>query len=348
MPKQITLDDIKNFNIRDWYGYCGCAREILTHLNHEKDLPFALKTHPQSLVQISFDGKNTLIESPSPTSDYSVAFVQENERADFYAIKRGKKSPVMDSMLIYRIAKTVIQRIPNQTNRVDQLPEGLLEPIGTHQLDILWSEDGLKSALLINGRFHAVYDFESLTGFCRSTGCQVMNYGFKTCHKWSDSAMNYFTAQPQEQHSSSPSSLARPTASDLRDLFLKNYFKPTLKAHGYRANGLDFFKERNEVFTMISFQNSAYSTQCQRRFSIHFGLVKKSEILDLDPKKLTFHNIGRDSHFGIDTFLPKNRTENPYRDGHYYLIERDDDLSDFTQEFKTDFEEHILPALERL
>ena len=324
MKSSVTLEDIKRFKVSgDEDGFCGCIRDLLTDPGMSQAQPLNLKFHPNFITETMSEPKDLLIESESPTSDYSVVFVHERGgRADFYAIKRGKKSPVLDSMLIYRITK----------------------PWGSYALEILWSEDGLKSALLMNGKFHAVYDFEALTGFCRTTGCQVMNYGFKTCRKWADHAMNSFISDPKDHFPI----VSRPTAADLRDHFLKEYLKPTLKTHGYKGNRLDFFKELKDVFTMVSFQNSAYSTQCERRFSLHLGVIKKTEMTDQDPKKLSFHSVGRNSHYGVDNFLSKERKENPYRDGQYYLIKRDDSITDFVKEFRTDFEDFILPTLERL
>jgi len=60
------------------------------------------------------------------------------------------------------------------------------------KIEIVWSDDGLKSGLLINGYFHAVFDFEARRGYCR-TGFPPSNKRWtKHENDWSDGALDLF------------------------------------------------------------------------------------------------------------------------------------------------------------
>jgi hypothetical protein len=69
--------------------------------------------------------------------------------------------------------------------------QDILDPSVSVKLEILWSEDGLKSCLAINGFKHAVFDFESRKAWCRSN-YPPPDRKFTKSHKWSDEALAPF------------------------------------------------------------------------------------------------------------------------------------------------------------
>jgi hypothetical protein len=59
-------------------------------------------------------------------------------------------------------------------------------------VQLVWSGDGLKAALVINRYPHAVFDFEARRGFCR-TGFPPPNPNWCTNdHAWDDMALELF------------------------------------------------------------------------------------------------------------------------------------------------------------
>jgi hypothetical protein len=88
--------------------------------------------------------------SDSPSSRFSAVFEDDGETAYFYAYDRGKSTqPILDALHIYNV-------------------QNVIDRDGDSEAQIIWSPDGLKAGLLINGRLYALLDFESQRGYCRS------------------------------------------------------------------------------------------------------------------------------------------------------------------------------------
>jgi hypothetical protein len=66
------------------------------------------------------------------------------------------------------------------------------------EVEILWSNDGFKSALLINHYPHAVFDFSAKRGYCRTdfpNSPRRKDGGWqKDTHRWDDAVMRKFRA----------------------------------------------------------------------------------------------------------------------------------------------------------
>jgi hypothetical protein len=62
-------------------------------------------------------------------------------------------------------------------------------------ISILWSADGMKCALLINGYAHAAFDFSAKRGFCRTNFPNLPNTPSgcwdSSDHHWSDEAIGW-------------------------------------------------------------------------------------------------------------------------------------------------------------
>jgi hypothetical protein len=135
-----------------------------------KDAAMSSQTHLSEMIII---GNPISLECPSPQTSFAVIFEDEGETGYFYGLNlENKKQPVMDSLHIYDV-------------------RDLLDPNVSVQVDIFWSEDGLKSRLEINGFPHAVFDFESRKAYCR-TNYPRPDRRFTNSHQWSDEALDLF------------------------------------------------------------------------------------------------------------------------------------------------------------
>ncbi len=117
-------------------------------------------------------GVPLLLESNSPAEPFAVFFEDEGDTGYFYALNVEFDQPIVDALHIYNVANVTDKDIPSK-------------------VQIAWSSDGLKSALLINDYVHAVFDFESERGYCR-TGFPPIDNWSKQGHEWSDAAIELF------------------------------------------------------------------------------------------------------------------------------------------------------------
>ena len=100
-------------------------------------------------------GDGTILESASPTHANSAFFEDDGDTGYFYAIDLDRIEParsdnmILDAVHIYNVA-TVSDRDRESS------------------LSIVWSDDGMKCALLINGYPHGAFDFGAKRGYCRT------------------------------------------------------------------------------------------------------------------------------------------------------------------------------------
>lgn len=94
-------------------------------------------------------GEDVFIESNSPENSYGVIFEDDGDTAYFYAIETapGKQEPrILDALHIYEA-----QNLPEEKK--------------SSKLVIVWSRDWLKTALVLDGLCHAIFDFEKQAGY---------------------------------------------------------------------------------------------------------------------------------------------------------------------------------------
>lgn len=122
-------------------------------------------------------GAGVLVGSDAPGQPYSVFFEDEGDTGYFYALdlnRTGQGDPIVDAVHIY-----------NVTSVVDRDRDSILA--------IVWSDDGLKCALLINGHPHAAFDFALRRGYCRTNfpnfGTTASDAWSTADHSWSDKAV---------------------------------------------------------------------------------------------------------------------------------------------------------------
>jgi hypothetical protein len=61
------------------------------------------------------------------------------------------------------------------------------------KVELVWSEDDKKAALLINRYPHAIFDFEAKRGYCRTGFPEPSKDGWtQYSHEWDDIAENLF------------------------------------------------------------------------------------------------------------------------------------------------------------
>lgn len=117
-------------------------------------------------------GEPAVVEAHSPCSHYLVVFEDDGNSGYLYGLDTHRKdNPVVDALHIYDVAGwTGHQR---------------------SQFRLGWSRDGLKAILTIDGHPHAIFDFESQCGYCR-TGFPPIKQWSARGHEWDDAAIDLF------------------------------------------------------------------------------------------------------------------------------------------------------------
>ncbi|AIR91021.1 DUF2251 domain-containing protein [Pseudomonas cremoricolorata] len=120
-------------------------------------------------------GTELVIEGPAAQGPYAAVFEDDGETGYFYALDSSKDdNPIQDALHVYNV-QDISDREKASTVRIG------------------WSQDHLKAVLLINDYPHAVFDFHSKRGYCRSSFPRATGNGWsKEGHDWSDEALQLF------------------------------------------------------------------------------------------------------------------------------------------------------------
>ena len=119
-------------------------------------------------------GDATTVEGRSPSQGYSVVFEDDGSTGYLYGLDFSRKdNPIVDALQIYDVVKVTDRAKPSV-------------------VQLVWSEDGLKAALLINQYPHAVFDFEARRGYCRTGFPPPDKKWTDHSHVWSDDVQNLF------------------------------------------------------------------------------------------------------------------------------------------------------------
>jgi hypothetical protein len=103
-----------------------------------------------SAVETLIVGKPTVISSANAGVVHSVIFEDDGTTGYFYACNSSSgERHIVDAVLIYEVEDVTDRHVPCT-------------------VQIAWSADQQMAALLINRHSHAVFDFESKQGYCRS------------------------------------------------------------------------------------------------------------------------------------------------------------------------------------
>ena len=120
-------------------------------------------------------GQPVVVAGASPTPPFSVVFEDDGDTGYFYALDTSRTdNPIVDAMQIYNTAAVTDRHLPST-------------------VQIVWSPDDRKAALLINKYPHAIFDFAAKRGYCR-TGFPVPAADGWTqhSHEWDDKAQELF------------------------------------------------------------------------------------------------------------------------------------------------------------
>ncbi len=134
------------------------------------------------MVQVTLCvGTDAFVPSDPPNGRWSCVFEDDGETGYFYAcdLQRPNKN-ILDAVHVY-----------NVSNVVDR---DLLSTV-----QIVWSTDGSKCALLINQYAHAVFDFIAKRGHCRTNFPNFPENPdsdwLAADHAWSDEAASWIQAR---------------------------------------------------------------------------------------------------------------------------------------------------------
>ena len=132
--------------------------------------------HPEGHEFIESKVGNVRLKSYCPEHPYYVLFRDDGEVGYFFVAADLEEGPrILDSLQIYNTQE-------------------LSDKDKTHLFEIIWDEDSLKAALLINKHFHAVYDLENYHACCRTSFPPVdpnSSFGMFS-HEWSDEMIRCF------------------------------------------------------------------------------------------------------------------------------------------------------------
>jgi hypothetical protein len=136
------------------------------------------------------------------------------------------------------------------------------------------------------------------------------------------------------------------TAKEIQTEFIKTYLKPTLKSLGYQTSGQTWWKDKDGFFTLINLQNFSWNSKDSVDFCFNIGVALKATMKDTDKKKPTVHDLTVYLREGF--YLPDNRQEYKFKNKTGYTLTYQTYLTDFVNELKSDFENHIAPFLDKL
>jgi hypothetical protein len=107
-------------------------------------------------------GEDLFAESFSPESPYGVVFEDDGQTAYFYAVEKDKEGTGLRVLDALHIRETGVEP-EEEENAPDEPAEGAAPK--PSRLQIVWSKDWMKSALVIDGLCHALFDFIAHGGY---------------------------------------------------------------------------------------------------------------------------------------------------------------------------------------
>jgi hypothetical protein len=126
--------------------------------------------------QIFLPGNDNFAATAAPDGRYGAFFDDDGESAWFYALDLDSDDLILDAVHVYNAATFPARR--RHTS-----------------LSIVWSLDGRKCALLLDGEPQAAFDFNAQRGFSRTRGPAPVRHnrcGWPTSdHAWSDAAVDW-------------------------------------------------------------------------------------------------------------------------------------------------------------
>ena len=131
---------------------------------------------PESVVAAQEEflpGQSVVVGGPSHQNAYEAVFEDDGDTGYFYGLDHDRKPAVLDALHIYDVLE-------------------LQSPTKPSTAQIVWSGDGLKVILLINGDSHAAFDFSKRRGYCRRDFPKPSGQFSAEGHHWSDEVLKFF------------------------------------------------------------------------------------------------------------------------------------------------------------
>jgi hypothetical protein len=107
-------------------------------------------------------GEDLFVECFSPESPYGVVFEDDGQTAYFYAVEKDKEGTGLRVLDALHIRETGIGPEEEEGGELAEFPRAAQKP---SKLQIVWSKDWMKSALVIDGLCHALFDFIAHGGY---------------------------------------------------------------------------------------------------------------------------------------------------------------------------------------
>ncbi len=104
------------------------------------------------MPQTFLPGDPTVYPSDALATTFSAVFEDDGETGYVYACDRaarGGEGEILDACHLYSVRSITDREIPSE-------------------VEVVWTTDGLRAALLLNGYPHAIIDFAARIAYCRS------------------------------------------------------------------------------------------------------------------------------------------------------------------------------------
>jgi hypothetical protein len=112
-------------------------------------------------------GSDLFLENFSPENSFGVVFEDDGEAAYFYAVEKDKEGTGIRILDALHIQETDTDDAAAEGDTTDGNRADPSQPLAQQpsRLQIVWSRDWLKCALVIDGLCHALFDFEAHGGY---------------------------------------------------------------------------------------------------------------------------------------------------------------------------------------
>lgn len=128
-------------------------------------------------------GMPTVIEAYADRSPYAAVFEDDGDYAYFYGLDtRLEQQPVVDFVYVYCVTE-----VPERYRPRD--------------VEIVWSPDQQRVALVIDGYAHAAFDFAGKRTYCR-TNVPTRSTWSSAGHAWDDAAVDFLNPPSAEASAS--------------------------------------------------------------------------------------------------------------------------------------------------
>ena len=139
-------------------------------------------------------GAPTVIEAYADRSPFGALFEDDGKVGTFYAIdtRLADQASVLDSVYIYHVTSVLNH------------PTAELDVYTPCNVEITWSADQRRVALVLNGVPHAAFDFEKKRACCKSNFPEGSSWSIDG-HAWDDHAVEFLeslasdTPQPESR-----------------------------------------------------------------------------------------------------------------------------------------------------